>query len=376
MSLIFDGHLDIAYNAISHERDATLSVDATREREADPPCTDGRGTCTTSLHEMREAGVAVAVTTLLARCKPWVKPGREKSRWSGDWPSPAMAHAVASAHLAYYQELQRQSHVRILRSADELTDHWQAWADNSEEGFRSLPIGLILTMECADPIVEPDQLEAWHAAGLRTLMLTHFGMGRYAAGSIPEHAPNPFDIEGPVSELGVELLNQMQRLNMPLDLSHLSDTSFWDAMQRFDGRVYASHCNCRALAPGQRQLSDDMIRAIIERDGIIGLALYFGMLQPDWRQAYEKQPLKHVTTLETVADHIDHVVQLAGDTRCVAIGSDLDGGFGAEECPNGFDRHRDLHPLAEILCKRGYADLDLSQILGGNWLRFFTQTLP
>ncbi|MEM8739189.1 MAG: membrane dipeptidase [Planctomycetota bacterium] len=378
--LIFDGHLDLAYNALAHERDPRLTVDQTRAREADPPCEDGRGDCTTSLAEMRSAGVAVAVTTLLARCKPWVEPGRPAASRSSDWPTPAMAHAVARGQLAYYRELERQGEVRVIETRRDLAAHWAAWqaadADATGEARTGLPVGLILTMECADPIVEPTCLRDWHDSGLRTLMLTHFGMGRYAAGNPATDPPNGHDVDGPVTPRGVELLEAMALDRMPLDLTHLSDTSFWDALDRFGGRVYSSHANCRALCDEQRQLSDDMIRAVAERGGVLGLATYFGMIRPGWREAYQSRPIRHGVTMDHWADHVDHMAQVAGGIDHVAIGSDLDGGYGAEECPNGLNRHRDLHRLAEIMRDRGYGDADVGRVFGGNWLDFYLKNLP
>jgi membrane dipeptidase len=371
--LIFDGHLDLAYNALSHERDPLLPVGAIRRREADPLPDDGRGSCTTSLHEMREAGVAVAVTTVLARCKPWVKPGRAKLRYSGDWPSPAMAYAVAQGMLAYYRELQRQGHVRLLETARDLDEHWQQW---EAAGESKPPVGLIVTMEGADPIVDPGQLQDWHDAGLRTLLLTHFGRGRYAAGNPSDDPANPHDVDGPVTALGVALLREMDQLGMPLDLTHCSDTTFWDALKKFEGRVYSSHTNGRALAEGQRQFSDEMIRAVAERGGVLGVVTYFGMIRPGWREKYALPPLRHEVTLADLADHVDHIAQLTGSAEHVAIGSDLDGGYGREEGPNDLDRHRDLHRLGDILRDRGWSGAAVAGVMYGNWRRFFGEVLP
>lgn len=372
--LIFDGHLDIAYNALSHERDPLLSVDQTRAREADPVPDDGRGICTSSLHEMREAGVAVALTTVLARCKPWVKPGRSKVRLSGDWTTPEMCYAVSQAMLAYYRMLETQGHVTIIETAKQLQTHWSAWQASSVE--TRPPVGLILTMECADSIVEPAQLDEWHAQGLRTLLLTHFGMGRYGAGNPSTSPDNRHDVDGPVTPLGIELLDRMHGLGMPLDLTHCSDTTFWGALEHFGGRVYSSHANCRAISDEQRQLSDEMIRAIIERGGVLGVALAINMIRVDLIDGPPWTPLQHEVRLEHLADHIDHICQLAGNARHVAWGTDTDGGFGTEACPHGYDRHRDLHKVAEIMRDRGYSDGDITDVFGGNWLRFHGETLP
>lgn len=383
--LIFDGHLDIAYNALVHERDPRWTVERTRERELDPPCDDGRGRCTTSLAEMRDAGVAVAVTTVLARAKPWVKPGRPHAFRGGDWPTQEMAYAIAQGQLAYYRLLETQGDVRILETARDLQAHWAEWeeAQAGPGGTSAPPVGLILTMECADPIVTPDQLHRWHAQGLRTLLLTHFGMGQYAAGNPASVTTNPMaapanthDVDGPVSSRGVELLREMETRAMPLDLTHTSDTSFWDALERYPGPVYSSHTNCRAISNEQRQFTDGMIKAILGRGGVLGVVLAINMIRRDLIQGPPWTPHDHGVTLEHLADHIDHICQLAGNADRVALGSDTDGGFGAEACPHGYDRHRDILKLGGILRDRGYSDKDLAAFFHGNWLKFYTDTLP
>jgi len=371
-----DGHLDIAMNALGCERDPSLAVDAIRAREADPRPADGRNTCTTSLPEMRAAGFGACVTTLLARAKPWVKPGRVTRRAVGDWPTQDMAHAQAAGQLAYYRRLEARGQVRVIETAAALQEHAAAWDADSN----GTPVGLILTFECADPVTEPAELAWWHARGVRTLMLTHFGQGHYAAGNPSDDEANDHDVDGPVTPRGRELLREMERLGMPLDLTHLSDTSLRDALDHFGGRVYSSHSNCRALAPRQRQLTDGVIRTIAERDGVIGVVTYFGFIQrEDYAGCYPSPsggvPTHHVT-LDHLVDHIDHVCQLTGNRRHVALGSDLDGGYGAEECPHGLDRHCDVLKLGEILNRRGFSDDDVEAFFGGNWLRFFGEVLP
>ncbi len=372
--LIFDGHLDIAYNALFHERDPRWTVEQTRRREADPPCEDGRGVCTTSFAEMREAGIAVAVTTLLGRAKPWVRPGRPGAAADGDWPTQEMVHALAHAHLAYYRALEAAGQARILRTAGQLDEHWRQW--QTAEDRTALPVGLIITMECADPIVEPAQLQDWVDAGLRALFLTHFGRGQYASGNPSTHPDNLHDIDGPVTPRGLDLLAEMEKQQLPLDLTHTSDTTFWDAMQRYPGPVYSSHANCRSISDQQRQLTDDMIRAIVRRGGVLGVVLAINMIRMDLIEGNPWWPDRHVVTLEHLADHIDKICQLAGDTEHVAIGSDTDGGFGAEACPHGYDRHRDLHRLADVLSSRGYTDPQVADIFHGTWLKFYRRVLP
>ena len=359
---IFEGHLDLAMNALAYERDQTLPVEAMRERERGG-VEDERGTAMVSLPELGQGGVRFVVATLIARAKPWVRAGRRLGRM-GDWPSRDMAHAVAVGHLAYYRLLEERGLLRIVTNAAQL----------DEPG----PLGVILTLEGADPVVEPEQLRWWHAQGLRTLILAHFGRSFYAHGTPSTDANNRHDVDGPLTERGHALLRVMQELGMPLDLSHLSDASFKDAVQHFGGPIYASHSSCRALVGSNehvhpmRMLSDAQIRAIVERDGVIGLPLFNAFLKPGLTT---KDP-KDAVTLGHVADHIDHICQVAGSCDHVAIGSDLDGGFGREYAPAELDTYADLIKLAPALSDRGYGDGAIDAVLFENWRRFFGRTLP
>jgi membrane dipeptidase len=212
-------------------------------------------------------------------------------------------------------------------------------------------------MEGADPILSPDQLSEWQQAGLRVLGITHYGTGRYAGGTGTELG---------LTEIGGELLDEMQRLGIVLDLTHCSDQAFWQALDRYSGPVLASHNNCRALVAHQRQFSDEQMRAIIERHGVVGAAMDAWMLQPGWMIG---QSSNTAVSLAQVADHIDHVCQLSGNARHAAIGSDLDGGFGREQSPHDLDTIADLQKLVDILRRRGYTEGDVCGIMYANWLR-------
>ncbi|MCH8962154.1 MAG: membrane dipeptidase [Bacteroidetes bacterium] len=357
---LFDAHLDLAWNAASFNRDLTLSVADLRQREAHMTDLRSRGWCTTTLPELRRAGVAVCVATLLARSGLDQQPQPGYSRTDLDYANQAIAYAAAHGQLAYYRLLEQQGHLRILRTASDLDAHWRAWKHNDG----AIPLGIILSMEGCDPIVTPDQAEAWWHDGLRAAGLTHYGQGHYAYGT---------GVVGPLSDEGVALLHQFARLGIALDVTHLCDQSMAQALDVFDGPVLASHHNCRALVPGDRQLTDAQIKRLITRDAVIGAALDGWMLYPGWERG---QTSPEVVGLDAVADHIDHVCQIAGNTRHSAIGSDLDGGFGADQTPRDLDTIADLQSLAGILTGRGYTDEDIEAIFHGNWLRFFREALP
>ena len=135
---------------------------------------------------------------------------------------------------------------------------------------------------------------------------------------------------GPLTQKGIELLKEFDRLGMILDATHSSDPSFYQAMELFHGPVMASHNNCRALVPGDRQFSDEQIRLLVERDAVIGVAFDSWMLYPGFVIG---QTHGSAASLTAVADHIDHICQLAGKRKHIALGTDLDGGFGTEQSP-------------------------------------------
>jgi len=346
--IIFDSHLDLAMNALLWNRDLKQSVYDIRRQEAGMTA-KGRGRGTVAFPEMRAGRVAVCCATLIARIS---RPGNPRPGYN----SPEIACAVAQGQLAYYRLLEEQGQVRLITDWPTLEAHVQQW--EGEVGDK-LPLGFILAMEGADPILSPEQVGWWWAKGLRVVSLSHYGLSTYAHGT---------GTEGGLTPLGWPLLEAMEKVGMILDLTHLSDESFWQALETFGGPVMASHNNCRALVPGARQFSDQQIKALIERDGVIGVALDAWMLYPGWVKG-QTQP--EVVSLEAVADHIDHICQLAGDSRHAAIGSDLDGGYGTEQCPHDLDTIADLQKIPKLLRARGYSESEVRDIMHANWLRFF-----
>lgn len=348
--LIIDAHLDLAWNAIPGNRNLLQSVYTirTQEKEMTEP---GRGQGTVTLPEMRQGRLALSIVTVFAR-------STGHPSLHADYGSPAQAYGSAQGQLAYYRSLEYDGHVRIITDRAGLDGHmmeWVAW-DIAQAGDQP-PLGFVISMEGADPIQKPDQLEAWYRAGLRAIGLTHYGPGRYAGGT---------GVENGLTHLGPPLLQEMERLGILLDLTHSSDLSFWQSLKVYHGPVLASHNNCRALVPHQRQFDDAQLRAVIERDGVIGAAFDDWMLYPAWTL---KNPGNRAVSLSTVVDHIDHVCQLAGNSRHAAIGSDLDGGYGREQSPHDLNTIADEQKIADLLVERGYDSDDVSAIMHGNWLR-------
>jgi membrane dipeptidase len=247
--------------------------------------------------------------------------------------------------------------LRQIRDGDALETHLTQW----EHDPQNTPIGYLLSLEGADSLRTLDDLHTSHQEGLRALGPAHYGIGRYALGH---------DCDGPLPAIGVELLKEMDQLGMILDVTHLSEPSFWQAIDLYQGPIWASHHNCRALVDDPRQLSDEQILALIQRNAVIGVAFDVWMVVPGWQRGlttHEDLPSAHLTDL---ARHVDHICQLAGNCRHVGIGTDLDGGYGNEQTPADLDTISDLTNFMKRLQDAGYGQSDLDAISHGNFLQF------
>jgi len=222
----------------------------------------------------------------------------------------------------------------------------------------------VLSLEGAGSIITIGHLERSYAQGLRALGPAHYGPSTYAQGT---------DSSGGVGHKGRELLSEMERLGIILDVTHLCDESFWEALDHFHGGLWASHSNCRALVAHHRQLTDEQIKARIERGAVIGAALDAWMMVSGWIKG-KTTPEEVDLKLERIVDHIDHVCQLAGNARHIGIGSDLDGAFGREQSPADLDTIADLARLPSMLAARGYTQTDIEQIMHENFIRFLKKT--
>jgi membrane dipeptidase len=360
--LLFDSHLDLAWNTASFDRDLTLPLElmCAEERSMSDRCF--RGQATVSFPEMRKTGIAVCIATLLARSGPEHVRQATYQRGDLDFATRLGCHAAALGQLACYHYWESIGEIRLLKTQEDLQSHDALW--KNRQGDEKLPIGVILSMEGADPVMSPDTLNRWWDWGLRAIEPAHYGRSHYASGTATV---------GPLTEAGRELIDEMGRIGMALDVTHLCDESMAEALDRYQGPVWASHHNCRALVPGDRQLTDEQIRQLIARDAVIGVALDAWMLSPSWIRG-KSDP--STVSMQDVADHVDHVCQLAGNTRHSGIGSDLDGGYGTEQTPGDLKSIYDLRKLEEILSGRGYTASDLDAIFYNNWLRKLIAALP
>jgi membrane dipeptidase len=331
--MIVDAHLDLAYN-VARGRDVLRPA-------AEQPA-DETYVATVGLPDLKRGGVGLICTTVF--CMPSYD-GRAGYRTADE------ARAVAHDQLRWYHRCERSGQLRFVRSANDLPS--RPVAENE-------PLPAIMLKEGPDALRTPDDLPGWFEAGLRIVGLA-WRQTRFAGGT---------DTPGPLTPEGVELIRHLDQFGVIHDASHLADESFWQFIDRASGPVMASHSNCRAIVPTDRQLSDDMIRAIVRRDGVIGINFYDKFLMPPDEYGKRRCNLKDVTR------HINHICYLAGETKHVALGTDMDGGLGRNEIPEEIITSADLPKLADELRREGFDEPAIRGIMGENWLRFFRRGLP
>ena len=353
--LIVDAHLDLSMNALEWNRDLTKPVAEINAREKGLKDKPDRGNAVVSLPELRKGNIGLVVATQIAR---YVAPDNQLPGWH----SPEQAWAQTQGQLAWYKAMEFAGEMVQINNLQLLEKHLLLWTDDSSAEKK--PIGYMLSLEGADSILSMQHLEKAYENGVRAVGPAHYGPGRYAQGT---------DATGFMGPKGHELLRKMEELNIILDATHLCDDSFWEALDHFNGAVWASHNNCRALVNHNRQFSDEQIKALIERGAVVGGAMDAWMLVPGWERG-KSDPKTMECNLNKVIDHLDHICQLAGNCLHVGIGSDLDGAFGREQCPYDLETIADLQKLNQLLDERGYTAADIENILHKNWIRFLKNT--
>lgn len=349
-----DAHLDLSMNALEWNRDLTRPVKEINAREKGLTDKIDRGNATVSLPTLREGNIGLVVATQIAR---YVAPDNSLPGWH----SPAQAWAQTQGQLAWYKAMEDAGEIVQITDLASLEKHLDLWMTKVPDV--KTPIGYILSLEGADSIVNLSYLEKSYESGLRALGPAHYGPGRYAQGT---------DATGLMGKKGQELLKLMESLNIILDATHLCDDSFWEALDHFNGAVWASHNNCRSLVNHNRQFSDEQIKALIDRGAVIGGALDAWMMVPGWIRG-KSLPKEMDCDLEKIIDHMDHICQLAGNANHIGIGSDLDGAYGREQSPYDLETIADLGRIPTMLQNRGYKSADIEKVMHGNWIGFLRE---
>ncbi len=346
-----DAHLDLSMNALEWNRDLRRPIAEINNREEGLTDKPDRAKGVVSLPELRRGNIGLVVGTQIGRYVALDNslPG---------WHSPEQAWAQTQGQVAWYKAMEDDGEMVQVNDLQSLEKHIKLWANGTPNDNK--PVGYILSLEGADSLVTVGHLERAYNYGLRAVGPAHYGPGRYAQGT---------DATGKMGPHGHELLKEMERLNIILDATHLCDDCFWEALDHFNGHVWASHNNCRALVNHNRQYSDEMIKELVNRGAVIGAALDAWMMVPNWVRGVS-DPRQMNCSLEVMVDHIDHICQIAGNALHVGIGSDLDGAFGREQCPYDLETIADLQKVPVLLKKRGYSDADVENMMHGNWLRF------
>ena len=354
MKFIFDCHLDLSMNATEWNRDLTLPIGKIRELEKDLFDKPDRGNATVCLPELIKGNIGLCVATLISR---YVKPNNPLPGWN----SPEQAWAHAQGQLAWYRTMEDREEMIQITDKNSLIKHLEKWNNNSIKKR----IGYILSLEGADSIINIDYLYNLYDQGLRAIGPAHYGPGTYAFGT---------GSSGGIGKKGKELLKEIEKLNLILDVTHLCDQSFWETLDNYNGNLWASHSNTRTIVPDERQFSDDQIKELIKREAVIGMAFDAWMMIPNWERGISN-PVQKKLLIENIVDHIDHICQLTGSSNHVGLGSDLDGGFGKEQCPSDLGTIADLQKLDGILKKRGYNDDDINKIFNKNFIDFLKRIL-
>lgn len=337
----FDAHLDLAYLAESG-RNMTLPA----ERCAAP---EGRGTgAAVTLPALAEGRIRQVVGTIFIQERVTGEgPGKDVD---GPWcfSTPDEAYLAAAGQLSIYLDWHQRGLVEIVGRS-----HGSAAAGGGAD-----KLAVLLMMEGAAGLRTVNDLPTFHSAGVRMLSLTWVNGTRYAGGNISG---------GDLTDAGRDLVSAMDDLGMVHDVSHLSEAAFWSLMNTARGPRVATHSNCRALLPGkeknERHLTDDQIRAIGAAGGMIGINLFEAFLVSAGK-----------ATVQDVVRHISHAAALIGRER-IGLGSDADGGFGADHLPAGLQHPRDWRLLADALLHAGWPLADVDGFIGDNWRRFFARTL-
>ncbi len=369
MTYIIDAHQDLAYNVLSFGRNYLRSALETRRLEQESSTPERTGQCLLGMPEYQEARVAAVFGTIFTAPR----------KYGGAWETMLFrdlphARSIMQQQIDVYRRLadEHSEAFRLILNQKDLRSVIEAWEkdpdlkENAAKGTKNdIPVGLVILMEGLEGIGAPRDMEEWWAMGARIAGPVWAG-SRFCGGT---REPGSFSAEG------YELLEVMAEVGFTLDISHMNEVSALQALDRYEGAVIASHANARALLKGmegERHLTDRTIRQLVERGGVMGVIPFNHFLSANWSAGSNRQDV----TLRTLAAHIDHICQLAGDALHVGLGTDFDGGFGWPDVPAEINTIADLPKLGDILAESGYNEEQVASIFGGNWRRHLERTLP
>jgi membrane dipeptidase len=351
--LIVDGHEDLAFNALADGRDYLTSAEEIRAAEAGTEIEEASGRAMLGLRDWLEAGVGVILATLTTL------PRSHAGHGELSYATVEAAHVQVLAQLEIYRRWDASAApVELIYTRGDLDRVCAAWK-RAGDGSR---VGLVLLMENADSIRTPDEVGFWVEQGVRVIGPA-WHSNRYSGGSLEG---------GPLTADGRQLLVEMARHGVVLDVTHMSDEAAVEALRFFDGPIVASHAHSRRTKPIARLLADGVVEEITARDGVVGVLPLNWALAPGWRRGDPKDAV----SIAAVVDAIDDLRELTGDVRHIGIGTDFDGGQGAESVPVELDTIADLPKLSTALAARAYSEEEVAAVMGGSWLRFLRAHLP
>ena len=361
MPFILDAHQDLAYNMTVLGRDYRLPNAQTRLQDRQTGKNGSGGCSLLGLPESNAANAGLVFGTLFSVPERRRDPKFENEEY---YSSPADAHRLYAKQLDLYQKLaETQSYAyRLVLTKQALHSHLDLWQTQTET---LKPIGIVPLMEGAEGIVDLDELPEWWERGLRIIGLAWAG-NRFCGGT---REPGGLTAEGKA------LIRAMAEIGFVLDLSHMDEPAALTCLDLYPGTIIASHSNAAKLVKGynsNRLLSDEVIRKLLARNGVIGISPFNIFLNAAWLEDGGKPAI----SLRLVAEQIDYICQMAGDVRHVGIGTDFDGGFGVEMVPAEIDTIADLPRLFPFLEELGYDSQAIERIASGNFLEMIENALP
>jgi len=361
MPLILDAHQDLAFNMTVLGRDYCLPNAEIRLRDRQNGNDVYGGGSLLGLPEYNAGNVGLVFGTLFSAPERRVK---QRTKSDECYSTPTEAHRIYWNQLDFYHKLaETQSDAfRLVLTKQELKNHLDLWENQPDT---QKPVGIIPLMEGAEGILDLDELPAWWERGLRIIGLAWAG-NRFCGGT---REP------GGLTDAGKDLIRAMAEVGFVLDLSHMDEPAALTCLELYPGRIIASHANAARLVKGynsNRLLSDDVIKKLIARGGVIGISPYNAFLNAVWMEDGGKAAI----SLRLVAEQIDAICQMAGDVQHVGIGTDFDGGIGVEMVPAEIDTIADLPLLFPFLKELGYDSNQIERIASGNFLEIIETTLP